>query len=95
MVKTNNGKMMIRLIYRYNWSSNGCTGTEIYPFEYKGKDEFVYDINKRFDKKYFKKENYVNMFGQYLNENDIKEMKKNIFTLEEWFNTEKKITFAL
>ena len=35
------------------------------------------------------------MFGQYLNENDIKEMKKNIFTLEEWFNTEKKITFAL
>jgi hypothetical protein len=35
------------------------------------------------------------MFGQYLNKNDIKGIKNNIFTLEEWFNKEKMITFAL
>jgi hypothetical protein len=86
---------MVKLIYRYEWGNDGCSGTEICPFEYKGKDEFVYDIIKRFDKKYFKKENYVDMFGQYLNENDIKNMKDNVFTLEEWFIKEKKITFAL
>lgn len=86
---------MVKLIYRYSWGGEGCAGTEIYPFEYKGRDEFIYDIIKRFDKKYFKNENYVDMFGQYLNENDINEMENNIFTLEEWFNKEKRITFAL
>lgn len=86
---------MVKLIYRYSWGGEGCAGTEIYPFEYKGKDEFIYDIIKRFDKKYFKNENYVAMFGQYLNENDINEMENNIFTLEEWFNKEKRVTFAL
>ena len=86
---------MVKLIYRYEWGGEPCSGTEIIPFEYKGKDEFVYDVLKRFDKKYFKKENYVNMFGQYLNENDINEIENNIFTLEEWFNKVKKITFAL
>jgi hypothetical protein len=35
------------------------------------------------------------MFGQYLNEKDIREIKNNIFTLEEWFVKEKMITFAL
>lgn len=86
---------MVKLIYRYSWGGEGCAGTEIYPFEYKGKDEFIYDIIKRFDKKYFKNKNYVAMFGQYLNENDINEMENNIFTLEEWFNKEKRVTFAL
>lgn len=86
---------MVKLIYRYNWGNEGCSGTEITPFEYKGKDEFVYDVLKRFDKKYFKKENYVNLFGQYLNENDIKEIERNVFTLDEWFIKEKVITFAL
>jgi hypothetical protein len=86
---------MIKLIYKYSWGGEGCAGTEICPFEYKGKDEFVYDINKRYDKKYFKQDDLVKMFGQYLNEKDIREIKNNIFTLEEWFVKEKMITFAL
>lgn len=86
---------MVKLIYKYSWGGEGCAGTEIYPFEYKGKDEFVYDINKRFNKKYFKQDDLVKMFGQYLNEKDIREIKNNIFTLEEWFVKEKMITFAL
>jgi hypothetical protein len=86
---------MIKLIYKYGWGGEGCAGTEIYPFEYKGKDEFVYDINKRYDKKYFKQDDLVKMFGQYLNEKDIREIKNNIFTLEEWFVKEKMITFTL
>jgi hypothetical protein len=86
---------MVKLIYKYSWGGEGCAGTEIYPFEYKGKDEFVYDINKRFNKKYFKQDDLVKMFNQYLNEKDIREIKNNIFTLEEWFVKEKMITFAL
>jgi hypothetical protein len=33
--------------------------------------------------------------GQYLNEGDINDIEHNIFTLEEWFNKRKEITFAL
>jgi hypothetical protein len=86
---------MVKLIYRYSWGGEPCSGTEIIPFEYKGKDEFIYDVLKRFDKKHFKKNNYVDLFGQYLNENDIKDIEHNVFTLEEWFIKEKMITFAL
>ena len=86
---------MVKLIYRYRWGGEGCAGTEIFPFEYKGKDEFVYDINKRFDKKHFKQDDLAKIFGQWLNEKEIREIKNNIFTLEEWFDKEKMVTFAL
>jgi hypothetical protein len=86
---------MVKLIYRYSWGGEPCSGTEIIPFEYKGKDEFIYDVLKRFDKKHFKKNNYADLFGQYLNENDIKDIEHNVFTLEEWFIKEKQLTFAL
>jgi hypothetical protein len=86
---------MVKLIYRYNWGGEPCGGTDYIPFEYKGKDEFVYDILKRFDKKFFKKHNYAEILGQYLNEGDINDIEHNVFTLEEWFNKRKKITFAL
>ena len=82
---------MEKLIYSYSWGGEPCSGTAIIPFEYKGKDEFVYDVLKRFDKKYFKKENYVDIFGQYLNEGDINDIEHNVFTLEEWFNRTKEI----
>ena len=86
---------MVKLIYRYSWRGEPCSGTEIIPFEYKGKDEFVYDVLKRFDKKYFRKHNYAEILGQYLKENDIEDIKHNIFILEEWFIKEKQLTFAL
>ena len=86
---------MVKLIYKYSWGGEPCSGTSIIPFEYKGKDEFVYDVLKRFDKKFFKKHNYVEILGQYLNEGDINDIEHNIFTLEEWFIKEKQITFAL
>lgn len=86
---------MVKLIYKYSWGGEPCSGTEIIPFEYKAKDEFVYDILKRFDKKHFKKHNYVEILGQYLNEDDITNIEHNIFTLEEWFIKEKQTTFAL
>lgn len=86
---------MVKLIYRYEWGGEPCSGTEIIPFEYKGKDEFIYDVLKRFDKKYFKKHNYAEILGQYLNEGDINDIECNVFTLEEWFNNRKELTFAL
>jgi hypothetical protein len=30
-----------------------------------------------------------------LNENDIEDIERNVFTLEEWFIKEKQLTFAL
>jgi hypothetical protein len=33
--------------------------------------------------------------GQDLNEGDINDIEHNVFTLEEWFNKRKEITFAL
>jgi hypothetical protein len=86
---------MVKLIYKYSWGGEPCSGTMIIPFEYKGKDEFIYDVLKRFDDKYFKEHNYVDLFGQYLNESDINDIERNILTLEEWFNQEKVLTFAL
>jgi len=86
---------MVKLIYRYDWGGEPCGGTEYIPFEYKGKDEFVYDVLKRFNKKYFKEHNYAEILGQYLNEGDINDIEHNVFTLEEWFSKRKEITFAL
>jgi hypothetical protein len=86
---------MVKLIFKYSWGGEPCSGTTIIPFEYKGKDEFVYDVLKRFNKKYFKEHNYAEILGQHLNEEDINNIERNILTLEEWFNQEKEITFAL
>ena len=53
------------------------------------------DVLKRFDKKFFKKHNYAEILGQYLNEGDINDIEQNILTLEEWFSKRKETTFAL
>ena len=86
---------MVKLIYRYNWGGEPCSGTSIIPFEYKGKDEFVYDILKRFNKKFFKEHGHAEIFGEWLTEQDINDIEYNIFTLEEWFTKNKQLTFAL
>lgn len=86
---------MVKLIYRYNWGGEPCSGTSIIPFEYKGKDEFVYDILKRFNKKFFKEHGHAEIFGEWLTEQDINDIEYNIFTLEEWFSKNKQLTFAL
>ena len=86
---------MVKLIYRYNWGGEPCSGTAIIPFEYKGKDEFVYDVLKRFNKKFFKENGHAEKFGECLTEQDINDIEHNIFTLEEWFSKNKQLTFAL
>jgi hypothetical protein len=86
---------MVKLIYRYKWGGEPCSGTTFVPFEYNDKDEFVYDVMKRFDKKFFKEHPHAELFGELLDKNDIKNIESNIFTLEEWFIKEKQLTFAL
>ena len=86
---------MVKLIYRYNWGGEPCSGTAIIPFEYEGKDECVYDILKRFNKKFFKEHGHAEIFGEWLTEQDINDIEHNIFTLEEWFSKNKQLTFAL
>ena len=86
---------MVKLVFRYSWGGEPCSGTSIIPFEYKGKDEFVYDILKRFNKKFFKEHGHAEIFGEWLTEQDINDIEYNIFTLEEWFSKNKQLTFAL
>ena len=86
---------MVKLIYRYSWGGEPCSGTAIIPFEYKGKDEFVYDVLKRFDKKFFKDNPFAELFGEWLTEDVIQNIEYDIFTLEEWFSMDKQIPFVL
>jgi len=86
---------MVKLIYRYDWGDESCSGRTIIPFEYKGKDEFIYDVLKRFNKKYFKEHDYAEILGQRLDEYDINNIEHNVLTLEDWFIKEKGLTFAL
>lgn len=86
---------MVKLIYRYNWGGEPCSGTSIIPFEYKGKDEFVYDVLKRFDKKFFKKNSFAKLFGEGLTEEVINDIEGDIYTLEEWLRIDNQIAFAL
>jgi hypothetical protein len=86
---------MVKLIYSYSWGGEPCSGTAVIPFEYKGKDEFVYDVIKRFDKKYFKENSFAELFGELLDKEVVNNIENDIFTLEEWFIKQKQITFAL
>ena len=86
---------MVKLIYTYHWGGEPCSGTAIIPFEYKGKDEFVYDVLKRFDKKFFKEHHHAELFGEWLSDQDINDIENNIYTLEEWFSIDKQRPFAL
>lgn len=86
---------MVKLIYKYSWGGEPCSGTSIIPFEYKGKDEFVYDVLKRFDKKFFKKNSFAKLFGEGLTEEVINDIEGDIYTLEEWLRIDNQIAFAL
>ncbi len=57
--------------------------------------EFVYDVLKRFDKKFFKEHHHAELFGEWLDDQDISDIENNIFTLEEWFSRDKQRPFAL
>jgi hypothetical protein len=86
---------MTKLIFRHYWGGEPCSGVTVIPFEYKGKDEFVYDVLKRFDKKFFKENNHVELFGEWLDNIEINDIENNVFTLEEWFTKNKETPFAL
>ena len=75
---------MVKLIYTYHWGGEPCSGTAIIPFEYKGKDEFVYDVLKRFDKKFFKEHHHAELFGEWLDDQDISDIENNIFIVVEY-----------
>jgi hypothetical protein len=86
---------MVKLIYRYSWGGEPCSGTAIIPFQYKSKDDFVYDVLKRFDKKHFKKHGHAELFGEWLTKEVVDDIENNIYTLEEWFSIDTQRPFAL
>lgn len=86
---------MVNLIYKYNWSDDSCSGTAIIPFQYKSKSDFICDVLKRFDKKYFKKNSFATLFGEGLTKEVVDNIENDIYTLEEWFNVDTQRPFVL
>lgn len=87
---------MEKLILRYDWGGEFCGGTDIFPFLYKSKDAFIFDILERYKNRKWEyytvnKSKYetdkVEIFDDiWLSEGDILEIERNLYTLEEWFD---------
>lgn len=87
---------MEKLILRYDWGGEHCGGTDVFPFLYKSKEEFMYDVLERFknhkwvycdgdQSKY--SSNKVELFDNiWLSEGDINDIERNVHTLDEWFD---------
>lgn len=91
----------MKLIFEHSSGSEGCGwSTTAYPFEYESKDKFVFDLLE--STKDWRENNPIwdifkvfSFIGDYyfpfieLTKEEIEEIEKNIFTLDEWFEKEK------
>jgi len=75
----------MRLIFEHFWGGEPCSGTDMIPFEYSSKEDFVLMVLDKFDSKYWKNNTFCELFGAYLYKDDIDNLEYNIYTLDEWF----------
>lgn len=83
---------MQKLVFVHHWGDEGCYGTSTIPFEYKSKEDFVFDILEQFKgHKWEGKYATVKLkkFDIYLEQYEINDIERNVFTLEEWFELNK------
>lgn len=76
----------MNLIIEIYWGGEPFSGTDIIPFEYSSKEEFVYDV---LEKRRNSEEGYVVLFDHYLYDIDLESIEHNVYTLEEWFSYRK------
>jgi hypothetical protein len=78
---------MEKLVLKHFWGDEGCSGEYTIPFEYKSKDDFVYDVLE-------KSKNHdwdidMQLFGTYFSKEEIETIEDYVYTLEEWFKKNK------
>jgi hypothetical protein len=56
----------VKLIFKHCWGGEPCSGTDIIPFEYSSKEDFVLMILDKYNSKYWKDNGYCELFGAYL-----------------------------
>lgn len=94
---------MEKLILTHCWGDEVCSGTSYIPFEYKSKDDFVFDILERYKNHewiYYKK--YPNkttsdydtsevevLDNVFLSKGALEDIEGNVLTLEKWFEQHK------
>ena len=84
---------MEKLVFRYSW---GCSGTCDVPFEYKSKDDFIFDVleNKDYTWSFYRDSDYdsnrVEIFEDiYLSKGELNDIEHNVYTIDDWFKTYK------
>ncbi len=77
---------MGKLIFVYNWGDEGCSGMATIPFEYKSKDDFMFNILEKFNNECFLENTYAVIMDCCLSKSEINSIESCIFTLDEWFN---------
>jgi hypothetical protein len=79
----------MKLIFEHHWGDEPCSGTDIIPFEYSSKEDFVLMILDKFNSKFWKDNSFCELFGSYLYKDDIENLEYNVYTLDEWFERKK------
>jgi hypothetical protein len=86
------------LIFEYQWGSEPCSGTEIFPVEYKSKDDLILDFQIACEDSFRNKSPFNFFINQELDLSNFvmyNSLTKeycyygpSIFTLEEWLQQE-------
>lgn len=80
---------MKKLVFKYFWGDIGCSGTSFIPFEYEGKEEFLFDTFEKY-KNHDWEDSRAELFNDiFIDEHDFESLENYIYTLDEWFELEK------
>jgi len=84
---------MQKLVYKYCWGDESCSGTTHICFECESKDKFVFDILEKYKDFVWEYEwSKVLVFEEldvYLDKYELENLERGILTLEQWFEEEK------
>lgn len=58
-------------------------------FEYESKEQFLYDVFEEVKTRNWYEDGQFKLFDCYFTKEDIDDLERNVFTLEEWFEKEK------
>ena len=92
---------MEKLIYTHSWGDEMSSGVDNIAFQYKSKEDFVFDILEKYKKHQwiyygqFKSDyetSSIELFsGVWLTKGQLEYIETNILTLEEWFTNNKQV----
>ena len=78
----------MKLIYNYYYCNGVDSWTTIVPFEYESKEKFCFDVYEMWKSK--SNDSWIYIFGIDIGREETYTLENNVFTLEEWFELNKK-----